>query len=321
MYYNKLINPILFQGKKKRKNYFEGWYYKQVSKDEKNAISIIPGISLFEDDVHSFVQYIFSNSDILGNKIINGYARYDYKDFQFNNDPFQINVSDNVFTESDININLKDEANNISGVLSYGPLTNIKRNLIMPNIMGYFAYLPFMQCYHGVISVNHSVNGFVNINGKKIDFNNGKGYIEKDWGSSFPSKYIWVQCNNFLNNNTNVICSVAEIPFMKQSFLGFICNLVIANNEYRFATYNNSKFLIDKSEEILKLIFIKNNLKLTIETSNESGKGNLIAPAKGRMQKIINEDLSGIITIKLFECEKLIYEDNGKMAGIENVGF
>ena len=47
----KIRYPILFQGNLKKKNYFEGWYYKQVSKDEKEVISFIPGISLFDNDL------------------------------------------------------------------------------------------------------------------------------------------------------------------------------------------------------------------------------------------------------------------------------
>ena len=35
MWLNKIIHPLLFQGNNKSKGYFEGWYYKQISKDEK----------------------------------------------------------------------------------------------------------------------------------------------------------------------------------------------------------------------------------------------------------------------------------------------
>jgi len=50
------MNPEIFQGKFKSKNYFEGWYYKIVSKDEKNSFAFIPGIALTkkEMDTHLF---------------------------------------------------------------------------------------------------------------------------------------------------------------------------------------------------------------------------------------------------------------------------
>jgi hypothetical protein len=38
--------PEVFQGRGKKKNYFEGWYFKSVSKDEKLACAIIAGVSI-----------------------------------------------------------------------------------------------------------------------------------------------------------------------------------------------------------------------------------------------------------------------------------
>ncbi len=57
--FRKIRNQILVQGTLKKKHYFEGWYYKQVSSNERRVISFIPGISLIDDDFHSFVQYIY----------------------------------------------------------------------------------------------------------------------------------------------------------------------------------------------------------------------------------------------------------------------
>ncbi len=42
---NKLLNPEIFQGQYKKKNYFEGWYYKLIDSSQNNVWAIIPGIS------------------------------------------------------------------------------------------------------------------------------------------------------------------------------------------------------------------------------------------------------------------------------------
>ncbi len=52
---------------------------------------------------------------------------------------------------------------------------------------------PAMECYHGVVSMYHLLSGHLEINGDKVDFSGGKGYIEKDWGRSMPSDWIWIQ--------------------------------------------------------------------------------------------------------------------------------
>lgn len=84
--FRRLFNPELFQGNLKKKHYFEGWYFKQVTKDQ---------------------SYTFS-------------------------------------------------------------------------------FIPFMECNHDIVSVNHDLRGRISVNRNVIEFDGGKGYIEKDWGVSFP---------------------------------------------------------------------------------------------------------------------------------------
>jgi tocopherol cyclase len=323
MWLNKIRKPLLFQGNNKGERYFEGWYYKQISKDHKSVISFIPGISLFDNDAHSFIQYIYVSLDENSNKTIKtGYVKYPVKDFKFNNNPFMLQIEDNIFTESIISIKIVDKNINIEGTLELGSFTPIKKSIFTPNIMGFFAYIPKMECYHGIVSMNHGVKGILMINNEQVDFNNGKGYIEKDWGTSFPERYIWIQCNNFKNNNTSIFCSIADIPFMGKSFLGYIINLVIDGKEYRFATYNNSKLKIQSiTKEKITLLLEDSKTKLKIEAYlNETGE--LIAPQKGRMQKIVKEEVSGKVKINLYNKQTgIVYEDICYMAGIEVVGF
>ena len=323
LWLNKIKYPLLFQGNSKSKEYFEGWYYKQVSKDEKSVISFIPGISLFNSDLHSFLQYIFIKTDENNKKVVKtGYIRYALEDFKVTNNPFILQVGENIFTENRLSIKICDDNINIEGTLELGSLTPIKRSLLAPNIMGYFAYIPKMECYHGIVSMNHSLSGMMRINHEDVDFNKGKGYVEKDWGTSFPKKYIWIQCNNFKDENTSIFCSIADIPFMKKSFLGYICNVIIHGKEYRFATYNKSKFKIESINDKNIVISLENSkVKFIIEATLNEG-GQLISPHEGKMQGVVKEGLSGEVKVYLYNKQnKIIYEDISHMAGFEIVGF
>ena len=53
--------------------------------------------------------------------------------------------------------------------------------------MGWYAYLPIMECYHGILSMDHELSGELIYNGDFLAFNKGRGYIEKDWGKNFPT--------------------------------------------------------------------------------------------------------------------------------------
>jgi len=319
----KIRDPILFQGNVNDNEYFEGWYYKQVSKDEKTAISFIPGVSSSIGDVHSFVQYIYVSLDEKGGKVMKtGYFKYPSEDFVIRDKPFMVGIENNRFTESEITVELKDNNINVEGTLKLDSFLSIRKSVLMPNIMGFFAYLPKMECYHGVVSMNHMLHGSLNIDHAEIDFNNGKGYIEKDWGTSFPKKYIWIQCNNFKDKNSSLFFSVAEIPFMGKCFSGHICNLVIDKTEYRFATYNRSKLNMECiTDQKITLSLENNNAKLRIE-ADRTNTGELMAPQQGKMQKTIKQGLSGEVRISLLNKQhETIYEDAGIMAGIEISGF
>jgi hypothetical protein len=52
--------------------------------------------------------------------------------------------------------------------------------------MGWYSFIPFMECKHGIVSANHKIKGKITVNNQIIDFDEGQGYIEKDWGTSFP---------------------------------------------------------------------------------------------------------------------------------------
>jgi len=55
----KIWKPDIFQGSLKKKNYFEGWYFKLVDAASENIYAIIPGVSIRkEDKSHAFIQVL-----------------------------------------------------------------------------------------------------------------------------------------------------------------------------------------------------------------------------------------------------------------------
>lgn len=307
-------NPEIFQGEKylsTSKNYFEGWYFKCNNSEE--GISFIPGINIEENDKKAFIQIITNKESY--------FINYDINDFKFNTRPFQIQIRKNIFSKSGININIEDLSQQLSikGIVKFSDRKNIKTNLLNPNIMGPFSYIPFMECNHAILCMKNTTNGTININDKIIDLDNSTGYIEKDWGCSFPKRYIWCQGNNFSKKNISFMLAIADIPFGLFDFRGIICDLIIDKNEYRFATYNNAKILeyIIKDDTVIINLKKKNyylNLKIIYDKGNK-----LSAPVKGKMSKDIFESISSIIQVTLIKDNKIIFDDTSKNCGLEIV--
>lgn len=313
----KLTHPEYFQGDKKKDNYFEGWYYKFVSTDEKETIAFIPGVSINHEDQHAFIQVFISRHDQTDVSLTTHYFRFPFDAFSYNNESFWIKIGQNYFSNERVEIKLRHENLSITGTISIEDMTPIKRSLLTPNIMGIFGYLGFMECYHGIVSMSHKLKGKLSLNQKDVIFTKGKGYIEKDWGQSFPDAYVWIQSNHFANKDTSFMFSYASIPFLGSHFKGLIANLIYKGKEYRFATYNGSKV----KHELIGHGYVHYKIKkgrfiLDLE-AHSSTQIALASPRNGKMIEQIKEGLSGVVSIRLYEKDQLIYEDDGYHAGIE----
>lgn len=310
----KKIKDIGFHGHH-RNHYFEGWYYKTVLSESNITIALIPGISKNPTDPHAFIQVFISPHMIFK------YIRFDHTDFSVQEHPFKVSIKDNVFSLENIQFTYQDKDLNLILYAKIDGITPIKTNLYSPTIMGPFHYIPFMECNHGVISMNHRLNGTLTFNDSIIDFKNEKGYIEKDWGTSFPSKYVWCQSNHFTNSNTSLFLSIATIPMIGFKFEGLIANITHNNQEYRFATYNFAKFKIETIDEHTRCVTLtKGQLKcvLTITSPNSIA---LVSPKQGSMNDMIKEGLQGQIHLQLFNGSTLLIDDIGIHSGVEFSGY
>lgn len=185
--------------------------------------------------------------------------------------------------------------------------------------MGPFSYVPFMECNHAILSMQNTVNGCIYINQEKMEFDNDKGYIEKDWGCSFPKSYIWCQGNNFKNSNASFMLSIADIPFQFFSFRGLICDLLIDKEEFKFTTYNHTKIIEYEMKENFFNITLKRKSDILNIKSNYSAGQKLFAPVNGKMEKNILESISTTILVTLKKDNKIIFSDTSTLCGLEIV--
>ncbi|MDC7227717.1 MAG: tocopherol cyclase family protein [Spirochaetales bacterium] len=309
----KIFHPELFQGSSKKKNYFEGWYYKISTGDE--TFAVIPGISLGEDS-HAFIQFID------GKTHKTYYNRFPLEDFDSNSDNFEVNIGQNHFTLEGISLDIDKEELVLKGEFRFYNITTYPASFFSPGIMGPFSFIPAMECYHGVVSADHLVEGNMIRNGEQINVNKGRGYIEKDWGRSMPSSWIWIHSNFFDNPGISFMMSIARIPWIGSSFTGHLCFLLIKGNFYSFTTYNRSRYSIEQSNDNHIIIRLKNK-KYTVEIQfrNPDLGGDLKAPVNGGMERIIRENTDSEIFLSLSERGgKCLFQGYGKSCGIEVTG-
>lgn len=307
------FNPEEFRGWGKRKNYFEGWYFKLLSADEKTALAIIPGIAMDgTGNAHSFIQVLD------GRTRSSVYHRFPISDFFAEKYKFQITIGRNHFSSAGLKVDLPE----LSADLRFSGNQGWPKPFYSPGIMGPYSFAPFMECYHGIVSMDHQINGELFLSGNRIDMDGGRGYMEKDWGRSFPSAYFWMQSNHFDEPGTSFKCSVAKIPWLHKSFVGFIGGLLLKGKLYRFTTYNGTKLFRSFADHSKVEIILENrNYRLEVLAHRDLATA-LASPIQGFMNGRIEESMSAKLDVVLIDKKKNapVFQQRGRNAGLEVAG-
>jgi hypothetical protein len=111
---------------------------------------------------------------------------------------------------------------------------------------------------------------------------------------------------------------VAKIPWLGSYFIGFISYLRLEDRIFNFSTW--SKARIEKLEYVdnkLTLRLTNKKYLLEIEAINNQA-GQLKAPIKGSMTRIIKETVDATLDLKLADRSgKVLFHDQGTRAGME----
>jgi len=312
----KIWNTALFQGAGKRRRYFEGWYFKHVSKNGR-VYAIIPGIALSADGrkKHAFIQTID------GNTVDTHYVTFPFEAFAYSKDSFQINIDNNRFSTAGMQVDIRDGDYRLNGECVYDGARSLPFSLINPNAMGWYSFVPFMECYHGLVSMDHSVQGYLETEEERIDFNGGRGYIEKDWGRSFPSSWIWMQTNTFSTKGDSFMLSIARIPWLGKHFIGFLGFVTVSGKVHKFATYTGARLTSLDISDMSVNVVIQSGSRIIEITGRKKRKGLLQAPVNGVMERRISESIDADITVGISDRNgSKLFRDTGALGGLEIVG-
>lgn len=315
-----VLNPAWYHGHDKRAPYFEGWYFKLINHAENQRWAFIPGVFLNKDTQasHAFVQVL---NGMTGEAT---YHHYDLAQFRAQRNAFDVQIGRNNFQLEQITLDIDDEHGQITGDLYFDVQQGWPVNLLNSGVMGSLGWLPFLECYHGILSFDHAITGCLAINGEQIDFSGGRGYIEKDWGRSFPTAYIWQQTNHFDTPDTCLTGAVAVVPNLGLQMPGVAVGFWHNDKLYPFTTYNRTVLdRIHVTDTHVEWIMHTQHHELCVHSERAKG-GLLLGPEREDMHKRVDETLQATATVELYELfgprRSLIFKGQGRNAGLEVVG-
>lgn len=309
-----LFHPERYHGHRRRPPFFEGWYFKLVDASETHRYAAIPGIFLSDNPNrhHAFVQILDGSTGRAT------YHRYPAESFQAATDTFDIAIGPNRFSTQHIQLDISDETRTIQGELRLGPPIPWPVTLTRLGIMGPYGWAPRMECNHGLVSFDHSLDGTLSIDGREVDFGGGRGYTEKDWGKSFPAGYVWMQTNHFDTPGTSFVGSIAIIPWIFSAFPGFIIGLQHEGRLYQFATYTGASTTdLRFTDDTVEWTVADRRKRLQIRAERARG-GLLHAPTRHDMSDRVGETMLSRVEVRLTDPrEEVLFEGFGRNAGLE----
>jgi hypothetical protein len=321
-----LLSPQSFHGFEARPPFFEGWYFKFVDAARGRRFAVIPGLFLdpLGVDSHAFVQTLDGASGR------SDYHRYPLHDFVAHPTRFRVRVGPNLFSNDEIALNLApdDPEQRMVGVLRFHGVQGWPISIASPGIMGWYSYLPFMECSHGVLSFDHAITGQLAVGTESIFFDGGRGYTEKDWGQAFPQAWVWMQSNHFSRPGVCLTASVAQIPWLGSAFRGFIVGLWLDGVLYRFATYTGARIerleVRDGAVDLalrgpVQLEGERRMMTLTLHAERRDEQVDLLhAPYRTAMLQRVLESLTATVSVRLSDDDGVVYfDEQGDCAGLE----
>lgn len=292
-------HPEAFHGAGETGPYFEGWYLKLVAATGRTVL-MIPGVFERGTDPHAFVM-VADTAAVESHRV-----RFPVEAFEAAPDSFEVAVGPSRFGSTGIEVDIAHETLPVRGSVSFGELSPWPVSLRAPGCMGWYGWMPFLECYHGVVSMSHGLSGSLEVAGETVDFDGGRGYIETDWGRNFPDTWVWV--HTFVGD-VSVMVSIARVPFLGGSFPGFLAGVRLPTGELvRFATWTGARIeALETDASSASLTIEDDDWRLDVRA--EVGHPvRLAGPSSAGMDRTVVEGIDGPVWARLSRDGAVVFE-------------
>ena len=294
------------------KNRFENWYFKLVDAKRENILGILVGISITHQGEEVFIQVIGTG---LSENVCVSYPLESVESKET-----EIQIGDNSLGLDQITLNIQTESFKLRGEITFTHHKRLQQSLWIPGLMGPYKYLPFLESYHEVVSLQHTLMGSLWLNEKHITFNEGKGYIEKDWGKSFPNIWLWAQCNHFKRQEVALMIGIARLPIFFNYYTSFAIPIYYKDQIEIFSNYNGGHISkLYRYKGYVHLIVTQKNKILDIKIYG-SDEVSCITSRSSHMIRDVYACDTAKIEFSIMENNRMLFEEVGNLCELEMGG-
>ncbi len=279
------LYPTLLQGDITKCNYFEGWFQKIYVPELNKSIIIIYGFATGNELTKTgFIQLFVPGNDVI-------HINFPQHQITLSKRKHEVKLGPNYFSTNRIHI----EHELVELDIEIIPQT---KKVLKQNSMGIFYLVPGLPCYHSVLQINSSIQGIIKINNELIQLTHASGYLEKNWGISFPEKYFWMHAQDPLNSTNQILYSQAEMRWRNKTFIKHV----------GFIQLNGRSFDLRKihRKQLVCNVYNSNQLEISIDHMgiflyfdlDEATNTSFKSPSNGKMTNKIIHNIGVPIRLK-----------------------
>jgi hypothetical protein len=287
----RIFKPTTLRGNLERNTYFEGWFQKIYSKEHNSSFVIIYGYATSNtEDTFGFIQILFPNKTT---EII----CFNRNEFSCDPNRHIVRMGENLLTTEIIQINTKE-------VKIHLKLMNNHVSKTFKNSMGYNYFLPALPCYHAVLNTGHLVSGEIKQKNERFIIKNELGYLEKNWGTSFPETYYWLHAVDPNDPQVSILFSRAEIDWIGKKFIRHLGHLRFDEKQVDIRSLKNvTVSILSSCKDKHEIRISSKTLQIEISITHNH-KVRFKGPFNGKLSRDIIHFTDSIIQIRLSENNK-----------------
>ncbi|ELS03487.1 hypothetical protein Xen7305DRAFT_00032110 [Xenococcus sp. PCC 7305] len=191
-------------------------------------------------------------------------------------------------------------------------------NLTQQATAGWLSYLPVFDPGWQILMAHGLATGWIEWQGTKYQFTEAPAYSEKNWGTSFPKKWFWINCNSFTDQYNLALTAaggVRQVLWGEESvgmigihFQGYFVEFVPENSQITWQVKPWGEWLMQATKEDLVVTLIG--------TTDLPGTYVRTPTAQGLVLNC-RDTTQGKLLLKLQYKGKTIVEANSSLAGLE----
>ena len=244
------FNPALLQGNLGKHKYFEGWFQKIYSHEHAASFILIYGFATgnMSEEI-GFIQLL-----IPGHPVV--HLNFSKDEIELNKTKHSVQFGHNIISDEHI---LIQQGGHLIDLRNQHQITNKYKS----NSMGSYYLVPGLPCYHAILQNDSSLSGTIKVGPIQYNLHNASGYLEKNWGTSFPEKYFWMHAQDPKDSQNQLLFSQADVIWQKRKFTKHFGHLIINGKhlDLRKIPRKKIKYTVD-NERNESIYFQQHNMHL-----------------------------------------------------------